>query len=182
MRLIEFPWAFTNLMNIYRKKHLNYKGFTSIELIVVIIMIAIMAVTVVPNFLTSKGFKEYTYRDELINKLRSIQLRAMQQTNNSRCQLIQISPSIIGLLATTPNAATCETSTAAESTTVTINNNHDVIFTISAGLSSFSFSSLGKPEASGCGDATTPCEITLIVVGESSLAIKINSEGYIYAI
>ena len=166
-------------MNICRKKHSNDKGFTLIELIVVIIMIAIMAVTVLPNFLTSKGFEEYTYRDELINKLRSIQLRAMQQTNNSRCQLIQISSSFIGLLATTPNAATCEASFAGESTTVAINDNHNVNFTISEGLSSFSFSSLGKPL--GCA-AIIPCEITLTVIGESSLAVKINSEGYIYAI
>jgi len=156
-------------------------GFTLIELIVVIMILAIMAVTVVPKFLSSKGFEEYTYRDELITKLRAIQLRTMQQTNNSTCQSIQVSSSSIGLLATTPNAATCEASRSGESTTVTINNNHNVNFTISDGLSSFSFSSLGRPEATGCGNTTTPCEITVTVVGESSLAIKINREGYIYA-
>lgn len=156
-------------------------GFTLIEMIVVIMMLAIMAVTVVPKFLSSKGFEEYTYRDELITKLRAIQLRTMQQTSNSKCQLIQVSSSSIGLLATTLNAATCEVSYVGESTTTTINDNHNVVFTISGGLSSFSFSSLGRPKATGCGNTTTPCEITVTVVGESSLAITINREGYIYA-
>ncbi|WP_114327450.1 type II secretion system protein [Candidatus Colwellia aromaticivorans] len=164
-----------------KNKPIECNGFTMIELIVVIMMIAIMAVTVLPKFFTSNGFEEYTYRDELIIKLRAIQLRTMQQTNNGTCRLIQIDSSVIGLLATTPNATTCESNYAGKSTTVTINANHNVSFTNSEGLSSFNFSSLGRPEALGCGDALTPCEITLTVAGESSLAIKINHEGYIYA-
>jgi len=166
-------------MNICRIKSLNHKGFTLIELIVVVILIAIMAATVVPKFLSSKGFEEYTYRDELIIKLRAIQLRTMQQTNSSTCQSIQVTSSIIGLLATTPNAATCEASYAGESTTVSISGNHNVGFSVSEGLSSFSFSSLGKPV--GCTPVNS-CEITVTVTGESALVIEINREGYIHAI
>jgi len=166
-------------MNICRIKSLNHKGFTLIELIIVVILIAIMAATVVPKFLSSKGFEEYTYRDELIIKLRAIQLRTMQQANGSTCQSIKVTSSIIGLLATTPNAATCEASYEGESTTASINDNHNVSFTVSEGLSSFSFSSLGKPV--GCTPVNS-CEITVTVTGESALAIKINLEGYIYAI
>lgn len=160
----------------YISNHKNC-GFTLIELIIVIILISIMAVTVVPKFLSSKGFEEYTYRDELIIKLRAIQLRTMQQTNNSTCQKIEVTSSVVRLLATTLNANTCETSDAGESTTVSVKGNHNVSFTISESLSNFSFSSIGKPI--GC--VATPCEITLTVTGESSLAIKINIEGYIYA-
>jgi len=165
-------------------------GFTLIELIVVIIMIAIMAATIVPKLLSSKGFEEYTYRDELIVKLRAIQLRTMQQTDVSECQEVKVdvTNNIIGLLKTKDELAPvsdplCIASVyLGESTTVTINDAHNVNFIISAGLSRFSFSSLGKPEAAGCGDVITPCEITLTVAGESSLAININREGYIYAL
>ena len=157
----------------------NSNGFTLIELIVVIILIAIMAATVVPKILTSKDFEEYTYRDELITKLRAIQLRAMQQTNSSACQLIQVELSTIGLRATTLNAATCEATYAGDTTTVSVDNNHSVSFAVSEDLASFSFSSLGKPL--GC-VAISPCEITLTVSGQSSLDVKINSEGYVYAI
>ena len=79
----------------------NEYGFTLIELIVVIILISIMAVTVLPKFFTSNGFEEFTYRDELITKLRAIQLRSMQQTTDTVCHQIQIqsliNPHIIGL-------------------------------------------------------------------------------------
>jgi len=154
-------------------------GFTVIELIIVIMIISIMAATVVPKILSSKGFEEYAYRDELIIKLRAIQLRTMQQTDSGKCLLIQVASSSIGLLATTPNAATCEVGYSGESTTVYISDSHNINFTVSETLSSFSFSSLGKPI--GCA-AITPCEIMLTVVGESALSIKINKEGYIYAI
>jgi len=161
----------------------NYKlkqvGFTLIELIVVVILIAIMAATVLPKFHSSNGFEEYTYRDELITKLRAIQLRTMQQTNNSTCQLVKVSSSTIGLLATTPSASTCETTLAGDTTTIAIDPEHSVVFSISESILNFSFSSLGKPL--GC-IAENPCEITLTVTGESAIAIKINSEGYIYAL
>lgn len=168
-------------MSICNVMNLDRNGFTLIELVVVIILIAIMAATVVPKILTSSDFEEYTYRDELITKLRSIQLRAMQQTNNSACQLIQVGSSIIGLRATTLNATSCEpvSTYAGDTTKVAINPSHNVSFSISENLSAFSFSSLGKPL--GC-IAISPCEVTIKVTGKNELNVKINSEGYIYAL
>ncbi len=164
----------------YSKSLLNRKnfGFTLIELIVTIILMSIIAVTLLPRFFKSSGFEEYTYRDELITKLRAIQLRSMQQTNATTCLQIKASVSAIGLLATDASPIICKTSLAGESTTVTIDNNHNVSFTISEGLTSFSFSSLGKPL--GC-TPVNACEITITVTGEAALTVKINSEGYIYA-
>ena len=75
------------LKSVNHKKEL---AFTLIELIVVIILISIMAVTVLPKFFTSNGFEEFTYRDELITKLRAIQLRSMQQTTDVTCKIIQV--------------------------------------------------------------------------------------------
>ena len=118
-----------------------------------------------------------TKTDELIIKLRAIQLRTMQQTDSSTCQNLKVEASEIGLLETI--GTTCGTGKAGDSTTVSISNNHNVSFTVSEGLSSFSFSAMGRPV--GCA-AISPCEITLTVTGESSLAIRINSEGYVYAI
>ena len=163
-----------SLSHSYRSAH----GFTLIELVAVIILISIMATTVLPKFLTSNGFEEYTYRDELIIKLRAIQLRSMQQTNDSTCRLIQFTPATIGLLATTKNATTCETDYAGNSTKVAIDDYH-INFIISESLASFSFSSLGRPV--GCA-STTLCEITITVDGESAPRVFINSEGYIHAI
>ena len=170
-----------NRLNAFRNQ--NEYGFTLIELIVTIILIGIMAATVVPRFLTSEGFGEYTYRDELIIKLRSIQLRSMQQTNDVACQTIRVNPSInpseIGLLATIEDTNTCDTVLAGDTTTVSIVSDNDISFSISENLSLFNFSSMGRPV--GC-VTTNPCEIRLTVTGSDSLDVLINSEGYIYAL
>ena len=117
----------------------NEYGFTLIELIVVIILISIMAVTVLPKFFTSNGFEEFTYRDELITKLRAIQLRSMQQTTDSICKIIQVetAPSaVIGLQATHIDTVSglpdgCETGYQGDTTTVTVDPKHSVSFTLS---------------------------------------------------
>ncbi|PCI52170.1 MAG: hypothetical protein COB45_13820 [Gammaproteobacteria bacterium] len=162
------------------KRNSEY-GFTLIELIVTIILIGIMAAAVIPRFLTSEGFGEYTYRDELIIKLRAIQLRAMQQTNNVACQIIRVNTSEIGLLATQINTNTCNGVLAGDTTTVHIPSENGISFSISENLSSFRFSSMGRPV--GC-VASNPCKIkiTLTITGSDPLSILINSEGYIYAL
>lgn len=162
------------------KQSPTQNGFTLIELIVVIILISIMAVTVLPKFLTSSGFEEYTYRDELIIKLRAIQLRTMQQTNGGECRDIQVTPTIIRLLKTGTSPGSCidydDDDIKGDSTKVEIVD--DIIrFSISDDVTSFSFTSLGKSLCAG-----VPCEITITVEGESSPQMFINSEGYIYAL
>jgi len=165
--------------------NLNYQshfGFTLIELIVVIIIISIMSVTVLPQFFSSNGFEEFSYRDEIMTKLRAVQLRSMQQTTDTICKEIQVesTPSaIIGLLATDSATNTCITAYAGDATTVIVNSKHSVSFTLSEGITSFSFSVLGRPL--GC-VSQSPCEITITIAGENSPEILINSEGYIYAI
>jgi MSHA pilin protein MshC len=167
-------------------KHVNYNhvtnsqvmcksaaGFTLIEVITVIIIIGILSVNVLPKFLSSSGFEEYTYRDELLTKLRGIQQRAMQRTNAASCLVSVTSKQVTG----------CDSSSAGDSTSVAVSSSHNVTFSISSNVNNnaFSFSDLGRPQ--GCNAATSPCEITLTVVGdEQSLSIKINQEGYIYAL
>ncbi len=157
-------------------------GFTLIELIVVIILLSIMSVTVLPKFFTSNGFEEFTYRDELIIKLRAIQLRSMQQTTDAVCKVIQVEttpPAIIGLQETDPDTSLCTTRYAGDTTTVTVDSKHSVGFRVSEELTSFSFSTRGRPL--DC-IAEDPCEITITITGENSPRILINSEGYIHAI
>jgi MSHA pilin protein MshC len=174
--------------NLYEFNHKKSLGFTLIELIVVIILISIMSVTVLPKFFTSNGFAEFTYRDELIIKLRAIQLRSMQQTTDAVCKVIQVetfpSANNIGLQATHIDTDTnlpdgCEVGYQGDTTTITVDPKHNVSFTLSQGLTSFSFSSLGKPV--GCTPVNL-CGITITVTGENSPQILINSEGYIHAI
>ena len=147
----------------------NHAGFTLIELVTVIIIIGILSVNVVPKFLSSSGFEEYTYRDELLTKLRGIQQRAMQETNVVSCLVSVTATQVFG----------CDSNFAGDTTSVAVSTSHNVSFAVSnVANNTFSFSTLGRPQ--GC--VASPCEITLTVVGnEQSLAILINEEGYIYA-
>jgi len=142
-------------------------GFTLIELIVVLIIISIMAVTVLPKFFGSTGYQEYTYQAEVITKLRSIQIRAMQQTNSSECHTILVTESALGI----PNNCDVNSidSWQGETTTVDIQPEHSVTFDFPSG--NFYFDGMGRPSCS-------PCFIS--VKGDSTLSVVIEPEGYIH--
>lgn len=145
-----------------------HRGFTLIELVIVIIILGILSVTVVPKFFTSNGFTEYAYRTDVIAKLRLIQTRAMQQVNDS-CHQIMISADKLGKV-------TCDTPPAymeKKATLVVIDNNDNVTFS-PTGLT-FSFDSLGRPQ-----DCNQPCEIS--ISGDQELKVSIEAEGYIHAL
>lgn len=150
-------------------------GFTMIELVVVILMLAILAVTVLPRFFNSTGFQEYTYQAEVITKLRSIQLRAMQQTDDSECHMVVVKNKALGLpKECNPTAADGwqgENEDTGESgtTNVIIEDSHEVTF---GPEFNFTFDSMGRPSCITC---------LITVTGDSPLRIKIESEGYIHA-
>jgi len=155
-------------MNSYRIKYLNHKGFTLIELVVVVLLVAILAATVLPKFLSSNGFEEYTYQAEVITKLRSIQLRAMQQTNNSECHTVLVVGNALGIPA---NCTDQSTGWLSDTTSVVLEPQHNVSFDVSGGNYSFTFDGIGRPSCNAC---------LITILGESTLTVAIESEGYIH--
>ncbi len=146
--------------SIHINKKFN-KGFTLIELIVVIIVIGILAVSVLPKFFNSKGFEEYSYQAQVVSTLRAIQQRAIQQTKILATNCHQV---IITSNKLTDN---CNKSI------VQVESNHSVIF--SSSNNSFTFDDNGKPKA-----ITTAIDIT--ITGTSALKVRIETEGYIHAL
>lgn len=140
------------------------KGFTLIELVVVMVLLGILAVTVLPRFFTSSGTAEYGYRDQALAVLRLVQLQAMQCTDSSSglcpSQQLQIASDRLGSSAACLNDARhlC----IAERDPVAL----------SASFNTLSFDSMGRPQ--GCNGACT-----VQVQGSTSLGICIESEGYI---
>jgi len=155
-------------MNSYRIKYLNHKGFTLIELVVVVLLVAILAATVLPKFLSSNGFEEYTYKAEVITKLRAIQLRAMQQTDDSMCHVILVVESALGI---PDNCIDLTNGWLSDTTSVVIDPQHSVSFDVSGGDYSFIFDGWGRPSCSAC---------LITILGESTLTVTIESEGYIH--
>lgn len=159
------------------------KGFTLLELIVVIIIIGILAVSVLPRFFTSQGYEEYAYRGEVISTLRATQLRAMQQ-NAAYC--IGVNSKNLGVmwdgsgnrLTACPGAVSFPSNYGQnfdDTLEVAIESGHQVTFSIDGGSGLFAFDKLGRPN----GDCTGGCIIA--IAGSDNLTVAIESEGYIHA-
>ncbi|MDO7084313.1 type II secretion system protein [Pseudocolwellia sp. AS88] len=148
------------------------KGFTIIELVLVIVLMGILAVSVAPKMFNSGGFEEYAYQAELVATLRNIQLRAMQQTENyvnnygDGCHTVVVTSNKVTV------SSSCNINTGnLDVPTVEIDNAHSLSFSPAM---SFTFDSMGKP--SSCNN---PCQIQL--VANDNLSVVIESEGFIHA-
>ena len=76
-------------------------GFTLIELVIVIILTGILAATAIPKFIDSDGFEAQTYRDQLLQLLKTVQQQAMscddacrkgREANAYACNKVLIAP------------------------------------------------------------------------------------------
>lgn len=150
-------------------------GFTIIELVLVIVVMGILAVTVAPKMFDSDGFEEYTYQAQLIATLQSVQLRAMQQTEGytdsvdygNGCHTVVVSAKNVAL------SADCKLNAEQLNVPgVEIDNSHDVSFSPAF---TFTFDAMGRPVS-----CTTACEI--LINGDANLTVKIESEGFIHAL
>lgn len=156
------------------------RGFTTLELIVTLIIIGIVSVTVIPRFYKSSDFEQYGYQKELVVKLRAIQLRAMQQAHSDTCKRIFFSTNQIFLRETNnePLSDFCGLGAAGESTQVIVDAGHSITFENDTVVNCFLFNSLGQPE--DCDGNRIALDIE--VKGYSTLIVSVNSEGFIDAV
>lgn len=159
-----------NIKPIHYSPPALHRGFTIIELVVVLIILGILSVTVVPKFFSASGFSEHAYRADVIAKLRLIQTRAMQQVKDP-CHHVKVTANQLGKV-TCAAPYPFVNQTTQRATVVTIEGSDNVTFS-PVGLQ-FTFDNMGRPK-----NCNNPCEIT--INGEKSLIVKIESEGYIHA-
>jgi len=162
------------------------KGFTLIELVVVIVILGILSVTVAPKFFTHNGYSEYAYRTDIIAKLRLIQTRAMQQVNNpfapneKYCHQVLLSAKQLSKDICLPVTEYVNQSEQ-RATSVIVANDDSVTFS-PVGLR-FTFDSMGRfIDVSGrSNESDSDNDITITITGEQALKVIIESEGYIHA-
>jgi len=53
------------------------QGFTLVELVIVIIVLGVLSAVAIPRFVSRSSFEDYTVRDQLIARLRLVQLQGM---------------------------------------------------------------------------------------------------------
>lgn len=153
------------------------RGFTLIELIIILVIIGILAVSAGPVFFDNSGTQSQVVRQQAMSILRSIQQQAMQNTDKSI--ELQVTQTTLGVPPYN------------DKNNLQISNIEGVNFSFSYSDSdvlpaTIAFDALGRPivfngsgkEVSGC---TSACTITIKELSGVERVIGINKEGFIDA-
>ncbi len=141
------------------------RGFSLIELIIVVVLLGVISVTALPRFFASSDVKEITIQDQLISIVRLDQTQAMQ------------------------NTATTVTFQLSQATSQLLDTNSTLqiqLFDTKAGggnaLSDFRFNSMGQPLIdNGSGTFVQASNgLRIEILGTVGRKVCIESEGYIW--
>ncbi|MFM5135732.1 pilus assembly FimT family protein [Aeromonas rivipollensis] len=153
-----------------------HKGFTLIELVIVILLLGILAAFAVPKWLGKGGFETHTLRDELVTRLRLVQTMNMHE-GEGRCTQLVLEQSRFAHLTQLGSCEPVSSWSADERTrgrVVTASGD------ISLPQGSFSFDKRsGRPiSPSTC---VNGCNL-VVSSGQESARLRIEPEGYIHAL
>lgn len=162
----------------------NDKGFTIVELVVVIILLAVLAVTAIPRAFDTPEFAATTDRDQTIALLLSAQTRAMQNTERyvdffgnsyKKCHKVGFTATEIGLIArASDGTCTNDFVTKIDQTNDFLRIKPETSFTVrnsaNAVVTEIEFNDGGQPIPQ------TGYKITF----DSNVSLCIESEGYIH--
>ena len=161
----------------------RHKGFTLIELVLVILLLGILAAFAVPKWLGKGGFETQSLRDELLTRLRLVQTVNMHEPANRCTQLVVASPRFAHrTYAACPASDDLDTNsgwtsqletrgrlvTPSAGMSISLNNSNNFVLR---------FDQMGRP----LGSCATGCTL-LVSDGRETSRIQIESEGFIHEI
>ncbi|TCN86295.1 prepilin-type N-terminal cleavage/methylation domain-containing protein [Shewanella fodinae] len=160
----------------------DFKGFTLVELVVTILLLAILSVVVLPKFIGAGSFSAYAVRQQFISELRRVQMLAVN--NPDRCYRLLVNDTGYRVDHLQSDCSTLLFSEATDETPVPANGNtksfprYSHIEFHSNPTFSIQFDSDGRsiffPGSLSCSGAC------LQVIADETLEIAIESEGYIH--
>jgi len=158
------------------------QGFTLIELIVVVLLLSVLAVSVFPKISNTSDYTYISQRDQTISLLRNVQQRAMQNTQDSNsCHLVRFNSGVIGLSAKNTDGS-CGTGLATadgdvdDFLRVEVEDSYTAKNALGNNISSMAFNDLGQPILDSDSCASSGCVIAL----SDDHKVCIESEGYIH--
>lgn len=160
-------------------------GVTLVELVVVILLVGILAVYGLPRMLTSSGFSEVAYRDQLLSLLRLTQIQAMNRSDE--CHLLLFSGVQFGIPRRSLASKGCDASLpgageqyAAPHLGLTQQEAASLRLTLGNAPTRLDFDTWGRPLLNGSATALATT-YRIGVQGESTLGLCLEPEGYLHA-
>lgn len=154
------------------------QGFTLIELVIVIIVLGILSAVAIPKFVNRSGFEDYVVRDQLIARLRLVQLQAMNadpsaNISKNACYWLVVKNDCFYNEHSAKSGNSCDQPSASNVCSDVSYNGYNAVEFPSAMLrtTNYRFDIEGKLLTNN---------VPITISGDNDLAIIIESEGFIH--